>query len=168
MKTRNRFAIALAALFAGMSLASAPALSENPEEWVKLGARVHGGFGSFLPVGIRVGLDALDRLGAKPRDVAVVYYDSDKAPCACVADGVAIATMASVGQRTLRVATEKAPAGQMAVIVVRHKKSGKTLRYSIAETWLPKLIEMNKNLDEIGRYDAVMKSEGLYEIAEGD
>jgi FmdE protein associated with molybdenum formylmethanofuran dehydrogenase len=67
-----------------------PARAETPEEWVKLGARVHGGFGSFIPVGIRIGLDALERLGAKPREVTVTFYDSDKAPCACIADGVAI------------------------------------------------------------------------------
>jgi hypothetical protein len=41
-----------------------------------------------------------DRLNAKPREVTVVYCDSDKAPCACFADGVAIAAVASVGQRT--------------------------------------------------------------------
>jgi hypothetical protein len=27
---------------------------ETPAEWVTLGARVHGAFGSFLPVGIQV------------------------------------------------------------------------------------------------------------------
>jgi hypothetical protein len=69
---------------------------------------VHGGFGSFIPVGIRIGLDALQRLNAKPRDVTVTYYDSDKAPCACIADGIAIARVASAGQRTLRIAAEKA------------------------------------------------------------
>jgi hypothetical protein len=59
--------------------------AETPEEWITLGARVHGGFGAFIPVGIRIGLDALQRLNSKPRAVTVVYYDSDKAPCACVA-----------------------------------------------------------------------------------
>jgi FmdE, Molybdenum formylmethanofuran dehydrogenase operon len=83
---------------------------ETPDQWVTLGARVHGAFGSFLPVGIRIGLDALARLDAKPREVTVVYYDSDTAPCACVADGVAIATVATVGQRTLEISPQKAPA----------------------------------------------------------
>ena len=32
--------------------------AETPQEWITLGARVHGGFGSFIPVGIRIGLDA--------------------------------------------------------------------------------------------------------------
>ena len=40
------------------------ARAETPEEWITLGARVHGGFGSFIPVGIRIGLDALQRLDA--------------------------------------------------------------------------------------------------------
>ena len=47
---------------------------ETPEEWVKLGARVHGGFGAFIPVGIRIGEDAMKRLNAQPRELSVVYY----------------------------------------------------------------------------------------------
>ena len=33
-----------------LSYASAGARAETPEEWIKLGARVHGGFGAFIPV----------------------------------------------------------------------------------------------------------------------
>src|ERR1700736_2279657 len=98
------------------------ARAETPEEWIKLGDRVHGGFGAFIPVGIRIDLDALQRLHAEPRQVSVVYFDSDKAPCACVADGVEIATVASVGQRTLQIASEKAPPGALAIIIVRNKR----------------------------------------------
>src|ERR1700736_3333418 len=151
-----------ALMVVGVGLAT-PVRAETPEEWVQLGARVHGGFGSFLPVGIRIGLDSLQRLNAKPREVAVTYYDSDKAPCACVADGVAIATVASVGQRTLQIASEKAPPGVMAEIIVRHKQSGAAVKYTISDTWVPKLIDMNKNLDARGRYDAVMNANGLFE-----
>ena len=52
-----------------LSCASAGARAETPEEWVKLGARVHGGFGSFIPVGIRIGEDAMKRLNAQPREL---------------------------------------------------------------------------------------------------
>ena len=31
------------------------AFAETPEEWIALGARVHGGFGSFIPLGIKIG-----------------------------------------------------------------------------------------------------------------
>jgi hypothetical protein len=36
--------------------AIAEAGAEAPEEWVRLGTRVHGAFGSFIPVGIRIGM----------------------------------------------------------------------------------------------------------------
>jgi formylmethanofuran dehydrogenase subunit E len=139
--------------------------AETPEEWVQLGVRIHGGFGTFIPVGIRIGLDALQRLNAKPREVTVLYFDSDKAPCACVADGIMIAKVASPGQRTLQIAQEKAPAGAMAVAVVRHKQSGEAVKYTIADSWLQRLAEWNRTLDIRGRYDEVMKAEGLFEVS---
>ena len=140
--------------------------AETPDEWIALGARVHGGFGIFIPVGIRIGLDALQRLNAKPREVAVIYYDSDKAPCACVADGIAIATVASVGQRTLQIASEKAPTGSMAVIIIRNKQTGEAVKYTVADSWLPKLAEWNRTLDTRGRYDEVMKADALFDVIE--
>src|SRR5271163_292333 len=96
--------------------------AETPNEWVTLGTRVHGGFGAFIPLGIKIGLDAVSRLNAKPRELSVLYYDSDTSPCVCFADGIAIATYASVGQRTLTIAPEKSPAGTAAVIVIRPHK----------------------------------------------
>jgi hypothetical protein len=138
--------------------------AETPEEWVKLGARVHGAFGAFVPVGIRIGLDALQRLGAEPRGVTVVYYSGPKAPCPCPADGIAIATMASAGQGTLQVAPEKAPDDMMGVAVIRSKATGAGLKYSIAASWIPKLIEMNKAFDPRGRNDAVMSAADLFSV----
>jgi formylmethanofuran dehydrogenase subunit E len=140
------------------------ARAETPEEWITLGARVHGAFGSFIPVGIRIGLDALKRLDVQPRGVTVVYYSGAKAPCACPADGIAIATMASAGQGTLQVASEKAPAGLMGLAVIRSKATGAGLKYSIVEAWIPKLIEMNKTYDPMGRYNAVMNAPDLFVV----
>jgi formylmethanofuran dehydrogenase subunit E len=138
--------------------------AETPEEWIALGQRVHGGFGAFIPVGIRIGLDALQRLEAKPREVTVTYYDSEKAPCACIADGIMIATTASPGQRTLTIAAEKAPPGALAVVVIRSRKTGAEVKYTVAESWLAKLGEWNRTLDAAGRYEQVMKASGLFEI----
>ena len=42
--------------------------AETPEEWITLGARVHGAFGAFIPLGIKIGLDAVNCLDAKPRE----------------------------------------------------------------------------------------------------
>src|ERR1700680_4409213 len=98
----TRIGVLLAVVMGG----GAPARAKTPEEGMALGARVHGAFGAFIPLGIKIGLDAVKRLDAKPRELAVTYYDSNSSPCACFADGIAIATYASVGQRTLTIAPE--------------------------------------------------------------
>jgi formylmethanofuran dehydrogenase subunit E len=151
-------------LAATIAASAIPASAETPDEWIALGARVHGGFGSFIPLGIKIGLDARQRLDAKPRELAVTYYDSDASPCACFADGIAIATYASFGQRTVIMAAEKAPPGALAVIVIRPRKGGPGFKYTIPMSALPKLGEMNKTLNERGRYDAVMAAEGLFQV----
>ena len=40
----------------------------------------------------------------------MTYLNDEKPPCPCIADGVMIATHASPGQGTFRIAPEKAPA----------------------------------------------------------
>jgi formylmethanofuran dehydrogenase subunit E len=144
--------------------ATIPAKAETPDEWVTLGARVHGGFGAFIPLGIKIGLDAVERLKAEPRTLAVVYHDSDASPCACFADGIAIATYSSVGQRNLTIASEKAPAGAAAVIVIRPRKGGAGFKYTIPMASLAKLGPMNKTLNPRQRYDAVMAMDGLFQV----
>ena len=154
--------ICLAVLaLAGVMLA--PARAESPDDWIKLGTRVHGGFGAFIPAGIRIGLDALERLRAEPRGVSVTFYSGERSPCPCIADGVMLATQASPGQGTVQVAAEKAPAGLLAVVVVRDRKSGRGVRYSVKDTWMARIADWNKALDPMGRYQAVMSAEGLFE-----
>ena len=134
-----RLVLVLSAVIAVVNMTMTNTQAETPDEWINLGARVHGGFGAFIPVGIRIGLDALRRLDAKPREVTVVYYDNEKAPCACLADGITIATVATVGQRTLHIASEKAPDGTMALIIIRHMRSGEAIKFTVGESWLPTL-----------------------------
>jgi formylmethanofuran dehydrogenase subunit E len=89
------------------------ARAETPEEWVKLLSRVHGGFSSFLPVGIRIGSDAMERLKAQPRELAVVYYRGDGVPCPCPADGLMLAIGASPDQGTAPSRCGKIAAGHL-------------------------------------------------------
>jgi formylmethanofuran dehydrogenase subunit E len=164
MILKLRVAILVAACASALM---SPAGAETPEEWITLGTRVHGGFGAFIPAGIRIGLDALDRLKAQPRDVTVTFYTGEKSPCPCIADGVMLATKASPGQGTLQVAAEKAPAGLLAVVVVRDRKSGAGVRYTIADEWMAKIVDWNKRLDPAGRYQAAMSAPGLFEVTQG-
>jgi hypothetical protein len=155
----KRIALAILLLLLPLS-----AKAESPEEWIALGTRVHGAFGAFIPLGIKIGLDAVGRLNAKPRELTVLYYDSDASPCACFADGIAIATYASVAQRTLTIAPEKAPPGAAAVIIIRPRQGGPGFKYTIPMAALAKLGPMNKDLDPRGRYDAVMATDGLFQV----
>ena len=152
------------AAVAGVTFLACPAIAETPDEWIALGARVHGAFGAFIPLGIKIGLNATERLKTQPRELNVIYYDSDKSPCACFADGIAIATYASVGQRTLTIASEKAPDGALAVVIIRPRKGGPGFKYTIPMAALATLGSMNKNLDPRGRYEAVMAADGLFQV----
>jgi formylmethanofuran dehydrogenase subunit E len=146
-------------------LACPSAYAETPEEWVKLGARVHGGFGSFIPVGIRIGEDAMKRLDAKPRELSVLYYAGEGVPCPCPADGVMLAVGASPGQGTLQVAAEKSPPGTFAVVVIRPRKGGDGLKYTVPIAFLPKLGQINDTIqDPLGRYNAVMALPDLFTV----
>jgi len=138
-------------------LAPLAACAETPEEWNKLGARVHGGFGAFIPVGIRIGEDAIKRLNAQPRELSVLYYSGEGVPCPCSVDGVMLAVSASPGQGSVQVAAEKSPPGTFAVVIIRPRKGGDGLKYTVPMSVMPKLGEINKTMqDPMARYNAVM------------
>jgi formylmethanofuran dehydrogenase subunit E len=126
---------------------------------------VHGGFGAFIPVGIRIGEDAMQRLNAKPRELAVTYYSGDGVPCPCSVDGVMLAVSASPGQGSVQVAAEKSPPGTFAVVVVRPRKGGDGLRYTVPISQLPKLGQINSSIqDPLARYHAVMALPDLFTV----
>ena len=139
------------------------AQAETKEEWITLGTRIHGAFGPFIPVGIRIGLDAMEKLHPGPRELTVTYYNGTKPPCPCVADGVMIATHTSPGQGTLQISPDRAPEGMMAVIIITNKQTGESLRYSIKDEWMPKILAWLKS-DPSSRYDTAMSAEGLFQV----
>jgi formylmethanofuran dehydrogenase subunit E len=146
-------------------IAGAAVHAETPEEWVKLLTRVHGGFGSFLPIGTRIGEDAMKRLNGKPRELSVLFYQGEGTPCPCAADGVMLAVGASPGQGTLQIAPEKSPPGTFAMVVIRPRKGGDGLKYTVPISLMPKLSEINKTIqDPLGRYDAVMALPEIFSV----
>ena len=153
----------LSLLLVGCSIVTGRA--ETPEEWVKLGARVHGGFGAFIPVGIRIGEDAMKRLNAQPRELSVVYYSGEGVPCPCSVDGVMLALSASPGQGSVQVAAEKSPPGTFAVVVIRPRKGGEGLKYTVPMSHMAKLGEINRTIqDPLARYNAVMGIGDLFVV----
>jgi formylmethanofuran dehydrogenase subunit E len=137
--------------------------AETKEEWIALGARVHGGFGPFIPVGIRIGLDAMDRLKADRHDLTVLYYDGGLPPCPCIADGIMIATQATPGQKTLVMSQEKAAPEYMAVIIIKNRKTNDAVRYTVAKEWHSKILAC-RELSPPARFDAGMSAEGLFVV----
>jgi len=72
-----------------------------------------------------------------------------------------LSTGSSPGQGTLRVAPDTAPPGLLAMVVVRHRKTGAIARYSVSTDWLPVLLDLNRSRDPMGRYEAVMTADQL-------
>lgn len=134
----------------------APGLADTPEEWVELGQRVHGGFGSYIALGVRIGLQPLPGIQPNPRELAVTYYSGAIAPCPCVVDGIMIATVATPGQGSLQVADRPSPPDTFGVAEIRHRSTGATVRYIIPASAKPLLDEWNATLNAAGRYNAVM------------
>ena len=166
MKPSAKLARTLAAVAMLFAVAIGPrAGAETPQQWVTLLTRIHGGFGSFLPVGIAIGDDAMTRLHAKPRELSVLFYQGDGTPCPCAADGVMLAVYASPGQGSLKIAPEKSPADTFAVVVIRPRNGGPGFKYTVPKSIMPKLDEINKTIqDPLGRYNAVMALPHMFTV----
>ncbi len=136
------------------------------DEWIALGEAVHGGFGSHIALGIRIGQDALQRLGAKRREVNVKVTEGKNSPCACVADGIMIATSASPGQKSLVVAPKTEDATYMTMIEVTHKANGATVSYQVPASSMEPLARMNPGTSPRQRLDMVfgMPAGQLFEL----
>lgn len=103
-----------------------PPIAED--DWVALGARIHGAFGSYVALGVQIGLDSLARLHAGRAGVDVTVIDGPEAPCACIADGLMLATGATPGRGTLRVSAGLAPKDVFAIIEIKTLPDGEILR----------------------------------------
>ncbi len=77
------------------------------------------------------------------------------------ADGIAVATYASVGQRTLVISPDDSG---LPIIIIRLRQGGSGFKYTIPASDLPILGTMNAKLGPRGRWDAVMKDDSLFSV----
>ena len=77
-----------------------------------------------------------------------------------------LATRASADERSA-FNVWRPKAGAFAQVVVIRKDSGFNYEYTVSPEWLPKLQAMDRALDPVGRYHAVMKAEGLFTVKAG-
>jgi formylmethanofuran dehydrogenase subunit E len=152
-------ALCALSLIATRAVAHDGPIAETPSDerdlWISLGARIHGGFGSLIALGIRIGENARQELKAAPRELDVTYYSGAAAPCPCVADGVMIATYASPGQRSLRVSDTPAAEGQFGRVVITHKPSKRTLEYIIPQASAPPILAANRG-NQVERWTTIV------------
>ena len=75
-----------------------------------------------------------------------------------------LAIGASPGQGSAQVAAERSPPGTFAVVVIRPRKGGDGLKYTVP-MFLPKLGDINRTIsDPLARYDAVMAIPDLFSV----
>jgi formylmethanofuran dehydrogenase subunit E len=132
-----------------------PTGAQTPAQWVQLGHQVHGDFGSYIALGIRIGLDARHRLHAEPHQMSVVYQDGPETPCSCVADGIMLATGATPGRDLIHVLSTKSSSQTFGIATIRVISSGQTLRYVIPAS-AEVLLNNDNKYSERTRYDKVM------------
>lgn len=142
-----------------------PEPEPTPEQWIDWGQRVHGGFGVLIAAGIRIGLDAQAHLDAARRQMRVTFFDSEIAPCPCLADGIIVAVSASPGQRSLIMSDIPAGEGWYAEILFEHRGSGQQVRYCVRPESMFAFNEFQRQPDFRLRFDAVMAVD-FSEIAE--
>jgi hypothetical protein len=76
-----------------------------------------------------------------------------------------LAVGASPGQGTAAVAPGSSPPGTFAVVVIRPRKGGDGLKYTVPISFLPRLGEINRTIqDPLERYNAVMALPDLYTV----
>ena len=95
---------------------------ENPNDWLAFGQRFHGHKCPAMPMGLRVGAAALNKLGIeRAKDGQLVaFVDLGEDHCAtCYADGLQVILGATLGKGNLK----KTHKGKWAVIVVDVKTS---------------------------------------------
>jgi FmdE, Molybdenum formylmethanofuran dehydrogenase operon len=128
---------------------------ENRDYWIERGAQAHGGFGSLIALGIRIGEDAMKQLLAERRELDVTYFNGKIAPCPCLVDGISVISMASLGQGTLRISPEPAADGLFGRVVFKHRKTGAAVEYTIPDTVAPLMQSANTQPPD-KRWDIVM------------
>lgn len=124
----------------------APPPGEN--EWVALGTTVHGGFGSYVALGIDIGLTALARLHAERGLLDVTVIDGPNTPCPCIADGVMLSTGSTPGRGTLRVDAHTGPPGSFATLEFRMRNTSKGLRVIVPADARERLDRINQEPPE--------------------
>jgi formylmethanofuran dehydrogenase subunit E len=92
-------------------------------EWLSYAAQFHGHLGPMLTFGVRMGMSALQAVGAEGYFDVEVTCDGPfaKPPASCFLDGIQIATGATLGKRNLRCVD-----GKDILVRIKNTRTGNT------------------------------------------
>lgn len=125
--------------------------------------RIHGGAGPWVVAGYRMGEHALSLLGLEHGsfDLEVVHFTPREVQFACIADGAAAATGASIGK--LNLALEDAPRADTQT-TYRRKSTGATITLRPTASFAERFTNVpRKDLAEAGRVVASLRDEEIFE-----
>ncbi|MDB4947041.1 MAG: hypothetical protein JWP97_6575 [Labilithrix sp.] len=126
-------------------------------------ARVHGGAGPWAVAGYRMGEHALIALGL-PRgsfDLEVVHHTPAEVQYACIADGAAASTGASLGK--LNLSLERAPAAETRT-TYRRKSTGQTLTLRVSPAFAARFLDVPRaRLLDAGREAMALPDRDVFE-----
>lgn len=126
-------------------------------------ARVHGGAGPWAVAGYRMGEHALHVLGLDRGsfDLEVVHHTPDRVQYACIADGAAAATGASVGKLNLTLAPATAEETRT---VYRRRSTGQTIALRLTPGFVARFADVPRpRLAEAGREVIALPDDAIFE-----
>lgn len=126
-------------------------------------AVVHGGAGPWAVAGYRMGQHALARLGLAPGsfDLDVVHATPREVQYACIADGAAAATGASVGK--LNLSLREVPAAETHT-VYRHRVTGQVVALRLTPAFVARFRDVPRpELAAAGRAVLALEDAEIFE-----
>ncbi|MBX3193068.1 MAG: hypothetical protein KF819_39150 [Labilithrix sp.] len=141
--------------------AAPPATRSAPLDAVTL---IHGGAGPWVVAGYRMGSFALTKLGLERGsfDLEVVHYTPKQVQYACVADGAAAATGASLGK--LNLALENAESADTRT-TYRRKSSGQSITLRPAPSFITRYRDVPRDqLAAAGQEVLALPDDAIFEV----
>ncbi|MDY7232272.1 FmdE family protein [Hyalangium rubrum] len=151
-----------------MAVSSCAGVQHDPSperEALSRVAAVHGGAGPWVVAGYRMGVHALQELGlsAGNFNLEVVHHSPTQVQYACVADGAAAATGASLGKLNLSRVDTTSPDGVFTTF--RDRTTGKTVTLKPAARFTERYLNVpRERLAEAGREVLTLPAAEVFEV----
>jgi len=139
---------------------------DSPSSQIDAVIAVHGGAGPWAVAGYRMGEFAIDQLGLQRGsfDLEVTHYSPHEVQYACIADGAAAATGASLGKLNLTLAAAS-PAETRTRY--RRRSNGRVLELRLTDSFKSKYLNVpNERLASAGREVLGLRDQDIFALVQ--